>query len=88
MKKYLIEMLPINNICSDFEIIACDENDLFRKLFILQVLNYNSVEEFEEFENAPYSFLDPLKCKETFLINSKVISILDKNENKFLFSYF
>ena len=88
MKKYLIEMLPINNICSDFEIIACDENDLFRKLFILQVLNYNSVEEFEEFENAPYSLLDPLKCKEIFLVNSKVISILDKTENKFLLSYF
>ena len=88
MKKYLIEMLPINNICSDFEIIACDENDLFRKLFILQVLNYNSVEEFEEFENAPYSLLDPLKCKETFLVHSKVISILDKTEDKFLLSYF
>ena len=88
MKKYLIEMLPINNICSDFEIIACDENDLFRKLFILQVLKYNSVEEFEEFENAPYSLLDPLKCKETFLVNSKVISILNNTENKFLLSYF
>ena len=88
MKRYLIEMLPINNICSDFEIIACDENDLFRKLFILHVLNYNSVEEFEEFENSPYSVLDPLKCKETFLVNSKVISILDKTENKFLLSCF
>ena len=88
MKKYLIEMLPINNICSDFEIIACDENDLFRKLFILQVLNYNSVEEFEEFENLPYSVLDPLKCKETFLVNSKVVSILNKTDNKFVLSYF
>ena len=88
MRKYLIEMLPINNICSDFEIIACDENDLFRKLFILQVLNYNSVEEFEEFENLPYSVLDPLKCKETFLVNSKVVSILNKTDNKFVLSYF
>ena len=88
MKQYFIEMLPINNICSDFEIIACDENDLFRKLFILQVLNYNSVEEFEEFENLPYSVLNPLKCKETFLAYSKVISILDKTENEFLLSYF
>lgn len=88
MKKYLIETLPTNNICTDFEMIACDENDLFRKLFILQVLNYNSVEEFEEFENAPYSFLDPLKCKESFLLNSKVVSILDKVVNKFVLSYF
>lgn len=88
MKKYFIERLPINNICIDFEIIACDENDLFRKLFILQVVKYSSVEEFEEFENAPYSFLDPRECKENFLLNSKVVSILDKNENKFLISYF
>lgn len=88
MKTYFIETLPTNNICTDFEMIACNENDLFRKLFILQVLNYNSVEEFEEFENSPYSFLDPFECKETFLVNSKVISILDKNENKFLLSYF
>ena len=51
-------------------------------------LDFEQAEEFEEFENAPYSLLDPLKCKETFLVHNKVISILDKTQNKFLLSYF